>query len=374
MSAPLSSSSSEMNLKRMQVENGGKFGKFQAPSNDTKVKKDPTFLRLVAGGMSAFVATTITCPLDVIKTRQQSSFQFTPATTSTSMTSTGVSGAHNMRRHLTTSSIHRQHSPTWAATTAQPTFLQQLIYMWRNEGLRSLFKGLAPSLIGAVSSRALFFCTYEHAKSAMNENGFSANHNAFLCHVIAASTGGVVSTTVTCPLWVIKLRQQLHKKYNKNSLTMVECCKRTWQKERFRGFFRGLFVSYSGVAEMIVYFSLYEKLRDIYMKQRYGDSDNTNLRVAMDLPGLMVLSGFARCVSCAACYPAEVVRVRVREEMIQRKYCRMFQTLMTIAKNEGLNGLYGGLSAQLTRQALNMAILMGVYEGIIYQYRKYDNV
>lgn len=349
-----------------QVENG-RFGSFKDNNNNAinknNRKRDPKFLRLFAGGASAFVATAITCPLDVVKTRQQSSLQF--ATTASTSSPQMMTSSSNMGRHvrrMTTSSFQ------------QTTFLNQLIYMWRNEGMRSLFKGLAPSLIGAVSSRALFFFTYEHAKTTLKDIGFSANHGAFINHVVAASAGGVVCTTATCPLWVIKLRQQLHKKYNNSSLTMVECCKRTWQKERFRGFFRGLFVSYAGIAELIIYFSLYEQLRDLYMSTKYDMSSNKDLRNLWDLPGLMALSGFARCVSCTACYPSEVIRVRVREEMIQKKYCRVVNTLLTVAKNEGVRGLYGGLSAQLTRQALNMAILMGVYETIVYQYRKYENV
>ena len=70
--------------------------------------------------------------------------------------------------------------------------------------------------------------------------------------------------------------------------------------------------------------------------------------------------------------PAEVVRVRVREEMIQKNYSRMVDTLAKVARNEGMRGLYGGLSTTLARQALNMAILMGVYEAIVHHYRKYD--
>jgi len=68
----------------------------------------------------------------------------------------------------------------------------------------------------------------------------------------------------------------------------------------------------------------------------------------------------------------EVVRVRVRQELLQKKYKKMVNTLQDVLKNEGLHGLYGGLKAQLARQALNMSILMGVYEAVIYQYKKYD--
>lgn len=50
-------------------------------------------------------------------------------------------------------------------------------------------------------------------------------------------------------------------RYNKTPLTMVQCCKNTWAKEGVRGFFRGLVVSYATIGELIVYFSIYEKIK-----------------------------------------------------------------------------------------------------------------
>jgi len=321
------------------------FGNDSKNKDNVLQKSDPKFLRLFAGGASAFVATAITCPLDVIKTRQQSSVQFS-AQASTYMSSQML---RSVNRSYTSSSIS-PHS----------TFFQQMMYMWRYEGTRSLFKGLAPSLIGAVSSRALFFVTYEHCKQ-----NFQLSKSSLVNHIVSATAGGLVCTTLTCPLWVIKLRQQLHKKYNKSSLTMADCCRNTWATEGVRGFFRGLVVSYATIGELIVYFSIYEKIKSVYLMNLRGRCEVES----WDLPSLMMISAFSRCVSCAVCYPAEVARVRVRQELIQKRYCNSWKTLLDVGKNEGMRGLYGGLSAQLARQALNMGILMGVYEAIMYQYK-----
>jgi len=320
--------------------------KNKSVETNTINKSDPKLLRLFAGGASAFVATAITCPLDVIKTRQQSSLQFAAQTTS--LVNSHVLGS--VKRSYTSSSV-ATHS----------TFFQQMMYMWRYEGVRSLFKGLAPSLIGAVSSRALFFGTYEHCKQKLKSSTSSSVN-----HVVSATAGGLVCTTLTCPLWVIKLRQQLHKKYNKTPLTMVQCCKNTWAKEGVRGFFRGLVVSYATIGELIVYFSIYEKIKSAYLKNVRGRCQVES----WDLPSLMMISAFSRCISCAVCYPAEVARVRVRQELIQKRYCNTWRTLLDVGRNEGMRGLYGGLSTQLVRQALNMGILMGVYEAIMYQYKQ----
>ena len=47
---------------------------------------------------------------------------------------------------------------------------------------------------------------------------------------------------------------------------------------------------------------------------------------------------------------SEVARVRVRQELIQKRYCNTWRTLLDVGRNEGMRGLYGGLSTQLVRQ------------------------
>ena len=42
---------------------------------------------------------------------------------------------------------------------------------------------------------------------------------------------------------------------------MADCCRNTWATEGVRGFFRGLVVSYATIGELIVYFSIYEKIK-----------------------------------------------------------------------------------------------------------------
>ena len=45
-----------------------------------------------------------------------------------------------------------------------------------------------------------------------------------------------------------------------------------------------------------------------------------------------------------------MIRTRLREEPVKRKYNGFFQTLRAITAKEGVRGLYGGLPAQLVRQ------------------------
>ena len=63
-------------------------------------------------------------------------------------------------------------------------------------------------------------------------------------------------------------------------------------------------------------------------------------------------------------YNAEVVRTRLREE--GSKYRGFVKTLFLVWHEDGLKGLYRGLSIQLFRQIPNTAIMMATYEYIVY--------
>jgi len=66
---------------------------------------------------------------------------------------------------------------------------------------------------------------------------------------------------------------------------------------------------------------------------------------------------------------SEVARTRLREE--GTKYRSFWQTLSTVAREEGYRGVYRGLGTQLIRQIPNTAIMMATYEAVVYALTKY---
>lgn len=63
-------------------------------------------------------------------------------------------------------------------------------------------------------------------------------------------------------------------------------------------------------------------------------------------------------------FVTEVARTRLREE--GTKYRGFWQTLNVVCAEEGVRGLYRGLSTQLIRQIPNTAIMMSTYEAVVY--------
>lgn len=63
------------------------------------------------------------------------------------------------------------------------------------EGLRALFKGLGPTLVGVAPSRALYFSVYAKAKHTLNRSGVVLPDSKFV-HVGAACSAGTLCISV----------------------------------------------------------------------------------------------------------------------------------------------------------------------------------
>uniref|UniRef100_A0A0K8U0I4 Solute carrier family 25 member 33 n=1 Tax=Bactrocera latifrons TaxID=174628 RepID=A0A0K8U0I4_BACLA len=139
-----------------------------------------TIIHLVAGGTAGTVGAVVTCPLEVVKTRLQSSNAFLGPTRLEPPGSTN--GASELlrpeqRRKLSTTILRKRSQPQIMAishcgisstSTKSMSIMQCLRYIVQNEGPRALFKGLGPNLVGVAPSRAVYFCTYSQTKNFLN--------------------------------------------------------------------------------------------------------------------------------------------------------------------------------------------------------------
>nr|CAB3266180.1 solute carrier family 25 member 36 [Phallusia mammillata] len=358
--APVEQKSSRLSVKSQNVHRSPQV------SPQTVIPDKGGLIHFVAGGAAGCAATLVTCPIDVIKTRQQSSICATA-------TSAKVNLMARTPKPFTAPIGNQLRGAHYVGVThgsaTHSTILHHCRYILKVEGARSFYKGLAPSLMGVVPSRAIYFYAYSGAKGYLQSNqGMRADST--LTHVVAATAGSFACTTATCPLWVVKTQQQLHRRLNNVSLSVFECCRRIWSTEGWRGFYRGLSASYAGIFETVIYFAIYERLKVNYLQQKNIDPNGLSVMSSFwELPGLMLLSSASKISATVLAYPHEVVRTRLREEAIQKKYSGFWQTVREVRLKEGSRALYAGMPAQLVRQVPNMAILMGVYEAIIYATR-----
>ncbi|XP_028368927.2 solute carrier family 25 member 33 isoform X1 [Phyllostomus discolor] len=311
----------------------------------TGTQQENTLLHLFAGGCGGTVGAIFTCPLEVIKTRLQSS-------------RLALRTVYYPQVHLGTISGAGVVRPT----SVTPGLLQVLKSILEKEGPKSLFRGLGPNLVGVAPSRAVYFACYSKAKEQFN-GVFVPNSNTV--HIFSAGSAAFVTNSLMNPIWMVKTRMQLERKVRgSKQMNTLQCARHVYRTEGVRGFYRGLTASYAGISETVICFAIYESLKKCLKDAPLAPPPKGAEKNSTNFFGLMAAAAVAKgCASCIA-YPHEVIRTRLREE--GTKYKSFVQTARLVFREEGYLAFYRGLFAQLIRQIPNTAIVLSTYELIVY--------
>lgn len=178
--------------------------------------------------------------------------------------------------------------------------------IYREESPRALFKGLGPTLVGAIPARSINFFAYGNGKQVI-ANKFNDGHENTWVHLSAAALAGIVTGTATNPIWVVKTRLQLEQhNLQHHSVSHSKSIGGSWhtitkifREEGVKGFYKGLSASYLGVAEGTIQWTLYEKLKKL-------TKDTEGKGGAMEWVGMLGSAGTAKCVASLITYPHEV--------------------------------------------------------------------
>nr|KAJ3422205.1 hypothetical protein HK105_000703 [Polyrhizophydium stewartii] len=291
-------------------------------------KPAPSFwLHFMAGGIGGTVGAAVTCPLEVVKTRLQSSLYRageTPVGT----------------RNPLAAAWHHVRGVVGLLRTIQ-----------QKEGFRALWKGLGPNLIGVVPARAINFSVYSQCK--YHYAAFNGGTENSVVHMFSAATASMTTSIVTNPIWLVKTRMRYRNSFH--------CAYMVVKEEGIRGLYRGLSASFLGMAEPTLQFVMYEYFKKSVLDrkraaaERKGRStEDVSLGAYGDAQPLLLLM-------------LAVIRTRMRQTPVagQLKYTGLMQTASLILREEGPAALYGGMTAHLMRVVPNAAILFFCYETVI---------
>ncbi|GLD51136.1 solute carrier family 25 member 36-A-like protein [Lates japonicus] len=310
-----------------------------------------TLVHLFAGGCGGTVGAILTCPLEVVKTRLQSS-SITLYVSEVQLSA--VNGAS-------------------VARVAPPGPLHCLKLILEREGPRSLFRGLGPNLVGVAPSRGESTVPKgQPGPLALGRTRQVAPH--FFTLLQRGGAGGALplprftAITATNPIWLIKTRLQLDaRNRGERRMNAFECVRRVYQMDGLRGFYRGMSASYAGISETVIHFVIYESIKRKLLEAKAHasmDEEDESVKDASDFVGMMLAAATSKTCATSIAYPHEVIRTRLREE--GSKYRSFFHTLLTVPREEGYRALYRGLTTHLVRQIPNTAIMMCTYEVVVY--------
>ncbi|CAD6573356.1 MAG: hypothetical protein CYPHOPRED_005128 [Cyphobasidiales sp. Tagirdzhanova-0007] len=280
---------------------------------------------LISGAGAGLVSSIVTCPLDVVKTRLQ---------------------ARGGMLHV-------------GSVGSVDGLVGILNGIYRSDGLKGLYTGLAPTIYGYLPTWAIYFTVYDRVKASLTaKRGISNAQQSPLIHVTAAMTGGAVGTVITNPLWTQSLDPQ-RTRYRHT----IDAVRQIYQNEGLRAFYKGLVPSLFGITHVAVQFPLYEKLKSL------------NQQGNEQLPSHKILfcSSFSKAIASITTYPHEVVRTRLQIQRSSRPpgptetstrlpHRGIADVIRQIGREEGFRGFYRGLGVNLIRTVPSAALTILTYE------------
>ncbi|KAI8976082.1 mitochondrial carrier domain-containing protein [Pilobolus umbonatus] len=322
------------------------FNKIEKPMIKSTTKGSNAYIHFIAGGVGGLAGAVFTSPLDVVKTRLQSTF-YQQTMRSTNTHRTGLIFGHFIETG------------------------RLLVRIKQVEGIGGYFKGLGPNLIGVIPARSINFFTYGYGKKLYTE--LNHGRETVGVHLISAATAGIITSTATNPIWVIKTRLQLQGSGMNRYNGTMNCLVSTIREEGVRGLYKGMSASYLGVVEGTIQWVIYENLKKKWGVSKEDIRPNQRLiggKTLQDWVGHLGAAATSKFIAACIAYPHEVIRTRLRQpsENGVRKYHGLWQCLRLVAKEEGMTALYGGMTAHLLRVVPNAAIMFFCYEAIIQKF------
>ena len=218
-------------------------------------------------------------------------------------------------------------------------------------GFNNLFKGIGPVVVGSFPHAALFFCTYDSAKSLSEKMALNVS-DSFI-QMGAASLGELVACGVGVPVEVVKQRRQV------SHISSFKIVEQIWRSDGGKGFYRGFQTTLSreipfGLIQMPIWEQLKKKWERIAGRKLHA----TESALCGALGGV---------VASVITTPLDVVKTRI---MLAKKSLGAKQVLTTMYRDEGLGSLFAGVLPRTVTIALGGVIFFGVYEQVKLQRKK----
>lgn len=237
----------------------------------------------------------------------------------------------------------------------------------RLEGLRGLYAGFFPAVLGSSVSWGLYFFFYGRAKEryARNrEDKLSAG-----LHLASAAEAGALVCLCTNPIWLVKTRLQLQTPLHQSRpyAGLHDALRTIWREEGWLAFYRGIVPGLFLVSHGAIQFTAYEELRKVivdFKQSKRTSESSSNLLNSVDYA---LLGGASKIAAILFTYPFQVIRARLQQRPNDGvpRYSDSWHVVKETARFEGVRGFYKGITANLLKNVPASAITFIVYENVL---------
>lgn len=325
-----------------------------------------------AGAAGGFMSGIVTCPLDVIKTKLQAQG--------------GFRAAQNNLLLPQKAAIYKGMLGTGKV-------------ILREEGIRGLYRGLGPIILGYLPTWAVWFTVYGKSKAYLSTTSSSDFVTNFWSSIIAGSC----STLCTNPIWVVKTRLMSQVSTRSSSHdsrppwhynNTLDAFRKMYKTEGILSFYSGLTPALLGLTHVAVQFPAYEYLKKKFTGLSMGE--HTDADKSSQWIGILSASLCSKVMASSATYPHEVIRTRLQTQRrivpgpsteyapfrnlvmegsinsastvtqtVLPRYRGIVTTAKTILREEGWRAFYAGMGTNMMRAVPAATTTMLTYEYVM---------
>ncbi|KAJ8713528.1 hypothetical protein PYW07_013898 [Mythimna separata] len=219
----------------------------------------------------------------------------------------------------------------------QGSSFELLLKLASEEGLESLYRGLAPVLQSLSVSNFVYFYTF-HGLRKMSTKDTSA-----LKDLMFGLIAGSINVLITSPLWVVNTRMKLEKSsYNSLTEGLVDLFK----KEGAKGLWSGTLPSLLLVSNPAIQFMVYEALKRQLVSKGMFDTFSA-----------FFIAAVAKAVATTLTYPLQLIQSRLRAGASLKPLYRDVKSNPLVA--------FRGLEAKLLQTIMTTALMFVIYEKLV---------
>ena len=260
-------------------------------------------INTLSGGIAGVASGIVTCPLDVIKTKLQGQGGFRPRSTFRT-----ASAAPNNGQHA---------APSYRGLFGTASVI------WKQDGLRGMYRGLSPMLLGYLPTWAVYMTVYGSSRDYL----YTQTDNKWLAQMCASLTAGASSSLVTNPIWVIKTRlmSQVGANASKDHQPpwhyngTLDAARKMFRTEGIQSFYSGLGPALLGLTHVAIQFPLYEYCKLHFTGVEMGQqAANDTKEQGNHTVGVLAATFLSKVCATTATYPHEVLRTRLQTQQRRR--------------------------------------------------------
>lgn len=262
---------------------------------------------------------------------------------------------------------------TRAAVETKNEQRSTIIDIIKREGVPGLYSGLNSSLLGIAVTNGVYYYFYERSRETILRSRTGGKCLSTLESMLAGLIAGSATTVISNPIWVIQTAQAVRTLGNTlnqpvvtKNLGFFETIQSILAKDGLGAFWRGLGPALVLVINPIIQYTAFEQLKNALIARRTrklhaaGAGAAVTLAVPSDLD-FFFLGAISKLVATSITYPYIVVKSRLQAGSANAsRYKSALDGLLTIFREEGVEGLYKGIGSKALQSVLTAAIFFAV--------------